>query len=543
MMMRLQQHCSSSSSTANVNLFTFILCFRIATAIFFASALSSSTNSHHSKNTGSQKRSTTGSTCSNNNSLSSSNNNHFKVTPCTRICRYNSNFYNGQVCIGCFRDTTEIAAWSSMTNLEKNMALEDAVDRCENNCSTDESANNSSSSNKNVFEASIDSNELKKQAQAWLDLSRQKSVSNEGVNVFSTNNQYQWRTPTDSVVVDDSPDKKVRNNNVQQNYILDNRSKLVQESIVVDEQWPNMNIMCQEGSCTFDFNFCDGQVCRKCFRDHFEITNWDQFTQNQRKIAFIDISDRRRDNSQHDVEEYIKYDWKEIAIGAMEISNCFETFLEGNSVLTLSSILDEDNNICNDIANRVSNAAKSHRRERVAMGLPDEGIVRLPSIDAAERANINNTSCAQPIDSKTDALVREILLQTCNIIDDEASSLVTSLFDSDSLTELYQLDCLTYASREPAINVYTKGGKFLAHEDGQQMTILIPLTSPDEFGGGGTAFWSQESRGHRVDPPSLVLKPEKGTAILFGGHVTHAGLPIEWGERIVLVASFSKKRK
>ena len=38
------------------------------------------------------------------------------------------------------------------------------------------------------------------------------------------------------------------------------------------------------------------------------------------------------------------------------------------------------------------------------------------------------------------------------------------------------------------------------------------------------------------------LKPERGTAILFSGHATHAALPVEWGERIVFVASFSRRR-
>jgi len=41
-------------------------------------------------------------------------------TPCTRICRYNQNCYDGTVCIGCFRDTTHDIAhyWSSMSGSE-----------------------------------------------------------------------------------------------------------------------------------------------------------------------------------------------------------------------------------------------------------------------------------------------------------------------------------------------------------------------------------------------------------------------------------------
>ena len=49
-------------------------------------------------------------------------------------------------------------------------------------------------------------------------------------------------------------------------------------------------------------------------------------------------------------------------------------------------------------------------------------------------------------------------------------------------------------------------------------TILLPLSCPDsDFTGGGTAFWSQDSRGHRVEDPSLVLIPPAGTAMIFGG--------------------------
>mmetsp|Transcript_10433 Transcript_10433/g.14600 ORF Transcript_10433/g.14600 Transcript_10433/m.14600 type:complete len:149 (+) Transcript_10433:735-1181(+) len=113
-----------------------------------------------------------------------------------------------------------------------------------------------------------------------------------------------------------------------------------------------------------------------------------------------------------------------------------------------------------------------------------------------------------------------------------------------SLYHLFTKDSLQFASREPAVNVYTPpGGKFLAHEDGQTLTILVPLSSCREFQGGGTAFWSPDSRGHRVDGPGIVVRSsEVGTAILFVGHVTHAGLPVTEGERVVLVASFGPKR-
>ena len=98
---------------------------------------------------------------------------------------------------------------------------------------------------------------------------------------------------------------------------------------------------------------------------------------------------------------------------------------------------------------------------------------------------------------------------------------------------------LEWSEGEPAINVYTAGGRFGAHKDHQALTVLIPLTAPDEFAGGGTGFWTAEQRGHRVEGPSVVLRPEAGSAMLFGGKVTHAGLEITSGRRVVFVASFS----
>ena len=38
-----------------------------------------------------------------------------------------------------------------------------------------------------------------------------------------------------------------------------------------------------------------------------------------------------------------------------------------------------------------------------------------------------------------------------------------------------------------------------------------------------------------------MLQPPAGTALLFGGEVTHGALPVTSGERIVFVASFTPK--
>eukprot|EP00966_Prymnesium_polylepis_P117351 2712039-Prymnesium_polylepis.1 len=112
-----------------------------------------------------------------------------------------------------------------------------------------------------------------------------------------------------------------------------------------------------------------------------------------------------------------------------------------------------------------------------------------------------------------------------------------------SLLQIYLSDGLAYSCREPSVNVYTLTGEFSPHKDQQALTILLPLSSPElDFEGGGTAFWAQDSRGHRVAPPSLVLRPPAGTALLFGGQVTHAGLPVEWGVRACFVRQLSPLR-
>jgi hypothetical protein len=161
---------------------------------------------------------------------------------------------------------------------------------------------------------------------------------------------------------------------------------------------------------------------------------------------------------------------------------------------------------------------------------------------------------------------------------------------------------LTFSPGEPAINIYTTGGDFQPHTDSQSITILIPLSracgddggatagggdeddddlddddallyAEGEYEGGGTAFWSREDSAPAADapaadikadeersallgaraaaaapsaaatrgPPKMVLRPPPGTAIVFGGELTHAALPVlgVGGRRVVLVASFS----
>lgn len=168
------------------------------------------------------------------------------------------------------------------------------------------------------------------------------------------------------------------------------------------------------------------------------------------------------------------------------------------------------------------------------------GMVRLPTVAAAERAAVTQTPCVAPLPSDIDRVLQTILRRAAEYVDQELPSVTSVLFRTDSIADLLTTNRLKFSSREPAINVYTQGGKFLAHEDGQALTVLLPLSCPEkDFTGGGTAFWHQDARGHRVEGPSLVCKPPAGTAMLFGGCVTHAGVSVESGSRVVFVASFS----
>ena len=105
-------------------------------------------------------------------------------TPCIRICRYNANIYQGQVCIGCFREAYEIGTWSSMTPLEKYYTLLDAADRCkiiqQQHVHTQDNNNNNNNNNNNYNNekdyhgaGSISRQELLQQANAWYECHQQ----------------------------------------------------------------------------------------------------------------------------------------------------------------------------------------------------------------------------------------------------------------------------------------------------------------------------------------------------------------------------------
>jgi len=115
-----------------------------------------------------------------------------------------------------------------------------------------------------------------------------------------------------------------------------------------------------------------------------------------------------------------------------------------------------------------------------------------------------------------------------------------------TLRDLYMAGELEWSEGEPAMNLYEAPGLFGAHKDHMALTVLVPLTAPSAFAGGGTGFWgpnqsASSADGSNPDGDAVVVTPSAGDALVFGGDVTHGGMLITAGRRSVLVASFSTR--
>jgi hypothetical protein len=119
-----------------------------------------------------------------------------------------------------------------------------------------------------------------------------------------------------------------------------------------------------------------------------------------------------------------------------------------------------------------------------------------------------------------------------------------ALFGDAALSET----AIRFAAAEPVVSVYTAGGALYPHEDLEALTVLIPLSPPDAFTGGGTSFWPDGCARHPnehpecgtpMSAPSCVLKPLRGSAMLYGGGLLHAANEVLSGVRHIFVCSFS----
>lgn len=109
---------------------------------------------------------------------------------------------------------------------------------------------------------------------------------------------------------------------------------------------------------------------------------------------------------------------------------------------------------------------------------------------------------------------------------------------------------------EPMVNIYQEGGFFKKHQDNMSLTLLVVLESAPE--GGGTAFFSETKHNdsenddndddnkddnkddvfNKKQEPERVERPPAGTAMIWGGSLTHSALPVTKGMRAVFVGSF-----
>ena len=87
--------------------------------------------------------------------------------------------------------------------------------------------------------------------------------------------------------------------------------------------------------------------------------------------------------------------------------------------------------------------------------------------------------------------------------------------------------------RDCFVAKYEAGGQsgLAGHVDASLLSLVMTLSPPGEFEGGGTHF---EHAGRTLSPP-------QGDAVLFLGKVFHEGRPITRGTRFVLVALVDKR--
>ena len=247
---------------------------------------------------------------------------------------------------------------------------------------------------------------------------------------------------------------------------------------------------------------------------------------------------------------------------AAACGSCAKSVARGHSILTLSSLATKEEVAALKVealaiarAHELDASSEESERERerricelraayIKTGQQWRTRCAVPSGSDASRHRLQ---IQQNLAAPGQALCDSLLIRALSMVDDER--LVNHLF-GDCVASCpgtcVHNPKLSFSTNEPAINVYFPGGGFKAHEDHQALTVLVPLSAAAEFEGGGTAFWSAEDAGlggsrNHLGKPTMVLRPPAGAALLWGGDVTHSGLPVLSGQRCIFVASFSAK--
>lgn len=226
--------------------------------------------------------------------------------------------------------------------------------------------------------------------------------------------------------------------------------------------------------------------------------------------------------------------------GAGAAADASSSLAAGHSVLLAPSFATSAE--CDEM---MAAGRRGGKQKVLKRGLSQVAVERLWSDLRSKRTRL---TVAEDLDEAAGVLCQTLLRRLLDFIEAQLPVLAATLLcGRATLSEVDLATDYSFADAEPAVNIYGVGGQFKPHEDKQRLTILVPLSDNAKYEGGGTAFWSEEARGpgrslaNQGGPPTCVLQPPAGTALLFGGEVTHGALPVTSGERIVFVASFTPK--
>jgi len=192
-------------------------------------------------------------------------------------------------------------------------------------------------------------------------------------------------------------------------------------------------------------------------------------------------------------------------------------------------------------ANRLRETQKNADRAHCCVRMPHES-ARLGDVQPGS---------TQGVLPKEQSLVLDTILERVfSAMDDDqmlCPSLKSNVFldheDANvSVTELFRNNELEFSVREPAMNVYFPRGHFGLHKDGRTLTILVTLSDPSkDYTDGGTGFFKEAWPQNGMHEPKLIMRPQPGTALIFGGQLSHKGLHNKTGTRLIIVGSFSRR--
>jgi len=166
--------------------------------------------------------------------------------------------------------------------------------------------------------------------------------------------------------------------------------------------------------------------------------------------------------------------WREVflnPVAAASTRTTSESVGLGHSVVVIDALLSPKD--CDCLIAEALNATISSQRQA---DQTSDGRVRLPVCDV--------------FNEETQMRCDAILVRTLTWLGVYLPNLRTALFQDVPLLSCIRNPQLNFACGEPAVNVYTVGGRFQPHKDKESLTVLSILSKTEAFDGGGTAFWS-----------------------------------------------------